>query len=93
MQNVRIVVSNAIGQSAVPAIPVKISDSRLQLDTVILNSGVRLPLQASGVIRIRLRLTTADVVDLTGSAVCIETTADARYIEELPADLRPQDPG
>jgi hypothetical protein len=44
------------------------------------------------VIRISLALTTADVVEITGSAVRIEAAEDARYIEELPADLRPRDP-
>ena len=92
MQSVRIVVSNATGLSALPRLPVKISDGRLQLGTVALNNVVRLPLQASCVVRIWLQLATADVVELTGSAVCLEATADARYIEELPAELRPQDP-
>jgi len=93
MQSVRIVVRNAIGLSAVPVLPVEIADGEFQLGTVAPNDLVRLPLQASGVIRIWLQLTTADVVELTGSAVRIEATADPRYIEELPADLRPQDPG
>ena len=93
MQNVRIVVSNATGLSAVPLLPVEISVGRLQLDTADPNDVVRLPQQASGVIRIWLELTTADVVELTGSAVLIEATADARYIEELATDLRPEGPG
>ena len=54
---------------------------------------VRVPLQVSGRIGIWLQLTTADVVDLTGSAVRIEATAEARFIEELPADMRPDEPG
>jgi len=89
MQSVRIVASNALGLSTVPPLPVEVSDG-LQLGAAAPNDIVRLPLQASGAIRIWLQLTTADVVELTGNAVIIETTADARYIEELPADLRPQ---
>jgi hypothetical protein len=46
---------------------------------------------ASDSVRIRLQLTSAEVVDLTGSALRIETTADARYIEELPLDMLPPD--
>jgi hypothetical protein len=71
---------------------VDISEGWLQLGAAAPNGVVRLPLQATGAIRIWLRLTTADVVELTGDAVQIEATADARYIEELPVDLRPQDP-
>ena len=90
MQSVRIVVSNALGLSAVPPLPVEVSDGRLQLGAAAPNDIVRLPLQASGGIRLWLQLITADVGELTGNAVIIETTADARYIEELSADLRPQ---
>jgi len=92
MQGVRIVVSNAVSPSAVPMLPVEISDGWLRLGAVAHNDLVRLPLQALGEIRIWLQLTTADVVEFTGSAVRIEATADARYVEQLPADLRPQDP-
>ena len=68
MQSVRIVVSNAVGLSAVPLLPVGISDGRLQLGRLAPKDIVRLPLQASGQIRIWLQLTTADVVELTGNA-------------------------
>jgi hypothetical protein len=73
-------------------LPVEISDGWVRLGAVAYNNLVRLPLQASGGIRIWLQLNTADVVQLTGSAVRIETIEEARYVEELPADLRPQDP-
>jgi hypothetical protein len=56
------------------------------------NGVVRLPLQALGAIRMRLQLNTADVIEFAGSAVRIEATADARYVEDLAADRRPQDP-
>jgi len=92
MQRVRIVVTSAVGPSAVPMLPVEISDGWLRLGAVAHNNLVPLPLQASGVIRIWLQLNTADVVEFNGSAVRIEATADARYVDELPADLRPQDP-
>jgi hypothetical protein len=92
MQRVCIVVSDAVGSSAAPVLPVEISDGWLQVGAMAPNGLVRLPLQASGAIRMRLQLNTADVVEFTGSAVRIEATADARYVEDLPADLRPQDP-
>jgi hypothetical protein len=93
MQSVRIVMDNAIGPVVVSLLPREIADGRMQLGTAPSTNIVRLPLQASGRIGIWLQLTTAEVVDLTGSAVCIEATADARFIEELPADMRPHDPG
>jgi hypothetical protein len=64
----------------------------MQLGAMAQNGVVRLPLQALGAIRMRLQLNTADVIEFAGSAVLIEATADARYVEDLAADLRPQDP-
>ena len=91
-QSVRITVSDAIAIPAFPLLPVGISDGRLQLDTMPPHAVVRLPLRAFGVVRIWLQLITADIVELTGTAVCIAATAPARYVEALPVDLRPQDP-
>ena len=91
VQAMRIVVSNADGPSAVPALPVEISEGRLLLGAVAHNDLVRLPLQASGAIGVWLQLITADIVEVTGSEVRIETTADARYVEELPGDMRPKE--
>jgi len=91
MQAVRIVVTNAVVSSAVPPLPVEISEGRLLLGAVAHNDVVRLPLEASGAISIWLQLNTADIVEVTGSEMRIETTADARYVEELPADMRPND--
>jgi hypothetical protein len=91
MQNVRIVVSNAVGPSAVPPLPVDISDGQLHVGTVCHDNLVRLPLEASGAIRIWIQLTIADIVEFTGSAVRFEATAAGRYIEELEADLRPEE--
>ncbi len=92
MQGVRIVLSNAVGTLVLPMPSVEISDGWLRLGALARNSVVRLPLQTSGGCTIRLVLTTGDPVEITGSAVHIEATGDARYVEQLPAHLRPQDP-
>lgn len=92
-QPVSIVVGGTVaGSFALPTLPVEISDGWLQLGTTAANGIVRLPLQTSGVVRIRLQLSTADVVELVGSEVRIEATAPARYVEDLPLDVRPQEP-
>ena len=92
MQGVRIVVSNVVGPLAMPVLPAEIAVGWLRRGAVAHNDLVRLPLEASAVISISLQLNTDDVVEFTGSAVRIEATTDARYVEELPADMRPQDP-
>jgi hypothetical protein len=93
MQNVRIAVSDALAPAVVPRLPVDIGDGWLQVGTGPRDGLARFPLQVSGDIRIWLQATTADVVELTGTAVCIEAIGEARYVEQLPGDLRPQDPG
>ncbi len=92
MQSVRIVVDNAIGPVGAPLLPIEIADGRVQLGTAAPGDPVRLPLHASGRIGIWLQLTSAGVVALTGTAMRIEAAGDARFIEELPADMRPLDP-
>jgi hypothetical protein len=44
------------------------------------------------VIRTPAGVDLADIVEFAGSAGRIEATAEASDVEELPADLRPQDP-
>ncbi len=51
MQGVRIVVSNSVSPSALPMLPVDISDGWLRLGAVAHNDRVRLPLQASDGVR------------------------------------------
>lgn len=92
-QPVSIVVDDSVGGSfALPTLPVEISDGWLQLGTTAANGIVRLPLRTSGVVKMRLELSTGDIVELAGREVRIEVTAPARYVEDLPLDLRPQEP-
>lgn len=87
-QRVRIVVSRPTVLPATPLLPLDISDGRLQHDTVTYDNVVRLPFRAAGTIRLWLQLSTADVVEVTGSAVHIDGTEPARFIEDLPPDWR-----
>jgi hypothetical protein len=90
---VSIVVGGAVGGSfALPTLPTEILDGWLQIGTTAARTVVRLPLHTSGTVRMRLKLSTADVVELAGSEVRIEATAPARYVEDLPLDVRPQEP-
>lgn len=90
MRRVRIAMTRPAAVPAVPFLPVEISDGDLQLDAVPRHVMVRFPFEASGAVRLWLQLITSDVVECTGSAVRIEGMEPARYLEDLPADMRPQ---
>ena len=89
VQHVRIVVSSPAAGPAMPPLPVDIYDGSLQLGTATSDCIVGLPFQASGAVRLWLQLVTGDVVEFTGSAVRIEGTGPAQYIEDLPLEFLP----
>jgi hypothetical protein len=93
MQPVRVLISEVGGRSVVPILPVEISDGHLAVATIIHDHLVRLPFNASGGVRLWLQLTNGDVVDFNGRAVQIDAVGEARFVEDLPADLRPRDAG
>jgi hypothetical protein len=92
MQPVRILIGDVDGSIA-PVLPIGISDGRLAVGTITHDGLVRLPLKTSDATRLWLQLTNADVVEFIGRAVQIDVFGEARFVEDLPADLRPTDAG
>ena len=93
MQSVRIAVSHPIGQLTAPVLPADISDGRLSVGTKVPVHLVPFPLEASAAVGLRLQLTTAEVIELGGSRVRVQAAAEARFVEDLPAAMRPPDAG
>jgi hypothetical protein len=92
-QPVRIRVSDVGSSWIAPVLPIDISDGRLRVGTITHDNLVRLPFNASDVISLWLQLTNADVVEFVGRGVYIDVVGEARFVEDLPADLRPGDAG
>jgi hypothetical protein len=93
MQPVRILISD-IGERAIaPLLPVDVSHGRLQVGTTCHSNLVRLPFNASSAISLWLQLMNADVLEFIGRGVHIDAVGEARFVEDLPADLRPSDAG
>jgi hypothetical protein len=88
-QPVRILVRNAVGSLVVPVLPAAVSDGRLRLGDVERRNLVQFPLEFSGDIDLWLETVTADAVNVVGRGVRIEAMGDGRYLEDLPAELRP----
>jgi hypothetical protein len=92
IQPVRIVVSDPAAVPPVPLLPADVSEGGLHCDGIAPDAIVRLPFQAECAIRVRLHLITAEIFEVTGRGVSIETTQSGRYVEDLPADMWPQGP-
>lgn len=92
LQPVRILMSDVGGRSVAPVLPIDISDGRLRVGAVT-HDLVPLPFKGSHAINLWLQLTNADVLEFVGRGVAIDAVGEARYVEDLPADLRPKDAG
>ncbi len=92
MQPVRIPIGD-VDASIAPVIPVGISNGRLAVGTITYDGLILFPLKASDAVSLRLQLTNADVVEFIGRGVQIDVVGEARFVEDLPADLRPADAG
>jgi hypothetical protein len=93
MRPVRILISDVGGGPIARVLPIDISDGRLRVGTITHDNLVRLPFNASDAISLWLQLTNADVVEFIGHAVHIDAVGEARFVEDLPDDLRPGDAG
>jgi hypothetical protein len=89
VQPVRVLVSNVVGPWVAPVTRVDISSGRLRVGDVIHDNTVELPFVASDSIEVWLQLASSEVVELAGLAVRIEPVGEARYVEDLPDELRP----
>lgn len=90
-QPVRIVIKNVVNRPIRFDNPVTISCGRLTTGSVEHDNGVELPFNSTEPIHLRLELTNAKLLEIVGSGLLAETAGEARYIEDLPADLRPKD--
>lgn len=84
-------VKNVLNQTIAPETPVGISDGVLSTGAVRHDNLIELPLNSTEAIHLRLELTNAELLEIVGSGLLVETAGEACYVEDLPADLRPKD--
>jgi hypothetical protein len=89
VQPVRILIGGVGGTWMVPVLPIDISDGRLRVGATRHDNMVGLPFLASGAISLWLQFVNADMVEFVGRRVHIDAIGEARFVEDLPADLRP----
>lgn len=73
----------------VPALPADVVSGRLSVGPIAQDNLVRLPMDASDSVTLRLDLVGQDALDMVGHSVRVESFGEPTYIEALPADLRP----
>lgn len=92
IQAVRILIRDVDVRAVAPMLPMHISDGRLRVGAVTHDNLVPLPFDASDATSLWLQLTNADIVEYLGRGGRIDAVGEARFVEVLPADLRPDRP-
>ena len=85
---VKIVMANAQTLPSV-RLPADIFDGFLTMSGGRLDNLVPLPFDVSGQIELSLNLARAQVIHIVGSAIGLEVIGEGRYVEDLPADMKP----
>ncbi len=89
MQVVHIIVGNAFGPLASELVlPALISAGRMRAGGVT-HDLVPLPFEASSDVDLSLQVDTIGTVTINGHGVRIEAVGEGRYVEDLPAEWRP----
>lgn len=88
-QSVRIIIRQVDGRLAAPVLPVEIADGQLVVGEAVYDNLVRMPLTASEPTNLRLEFDGQETLEVVGGGVRIESVGEPRFIEDLPADLRP----
>jgi hypothetical protein len=91
MQPVTIVVRTGTAPITQFITPMEIVDGYVRVNETVYQNLVRLPFQGNGAVRVVLELSNSAVLQFAGDRVTITAVGDPRFVEELPADLRPPD--
>jgi len=93
MQPVRILISDAGHERPSAGLPIDVADGRLRVGAITHDNLVPLPFTAVDSISLWVQLANAATVEVAGAAVSVEPFGEARFVENLPDDLRPGDAG
>jgi hypothetical protein len=92
-QPIRVLIKNVINCTVKFEGPVGISDGCLKIGAVEHDNGIELPYTSAEPAVLRLALVDANDIEIAGRGILVEAAGAARYIEDLPPDLRPKDIG
>ena len=72
---------------------VGVSAGRICVNDAVLANLIPLPFEGVGAVRVMMQLVDGQVVHLDGDRMTLAETGEARFVEDLRADLRPPDLG
>ena len=77
----------------VPAIETSVDvwNGSVRVDETVHDNLAALPFEATGSVQVLMELVTGVVVEISGDQVTLAATGDARFVEDLLADLLPPD--
>jgi len=77
----------------VPAIETSVDvwNGSVRVDETVHDNLAPLPFEATGSVQVLMELVTGVVVEISGDQVTLAATGDARFVEDLLADLLPPD--
>jgi hypothetical protein len=87
----RMYLTNVFKDPGVPTLPVDIAEGKIRLDGTMHKNMVRIPFEASQVVELSLHLVGDFMLEVSGRGARVESLGDARYVEELPVDMMPDD--
>jgi len=91
IQPVTITVRTSPGPVATRETPVDVWVGSIRVDETVHNNLVPLPFEGTGAVRVVMELITGAVIEVAGDQVTLAATGDARFVENVPADLLPPD--
>ena len=93
MQPVTIVVRTGTAPMTQFITPMEINDGYVRVNETVYQNLVRLPFQDDGAVQVVLEIADGAVLQFVGDHLTIAAIGDPQFVEDLPADLRPEDLG
>jgi hypothetical protein len=90
-QPVTIVVRKPTMPIATIETPVDVSDGSVRVNEAVHDNLVPVPFESIGAVRVVMHLVDGAVIEVVGDQMKLAATGDGRFVEDLPAGLRPPD--
>jgi hypothetical protein len=89
MQQIRLIVGRAVASIPTLAAPAPIADGEIRIGPLSHSNLVKMPIKSEEPVSLKIQLVTGEILEVAGEAVRSESIGEARYVEDLPADLWP----
>ena len=81
--------SSSVTGTAVPPVPIDISDGELRSTEVAPGGFVPLPFESSGDFVLSIRLVGGHIIEIAGRGLQVHPLSDGEFVEKLPEGMRP----